>query len=57
MKVLIVDDEYGIREVIKEYCLNEGYEVEEAEDGLVYSARKYKKTIQNTSNHVISSRR
>ena len=34
MKVLIVDDEYGIREVIKEYCLNEGYEVEEAEDGL-----------------------
>jgi len=33
MKVLIVDDEYGIREVIKEYCLNEGYEVKEAENG------------------------
>lgn len=33
MKVLIVDDEYGIRVVIKEYCLNEGYEVKEAENG------------------------
>ena len=35
MNVLIVDDEYGIREVIKEYCLNEGYNVLEAENGLV----------------------
>jgi len=34
MKVLIVDDEQGIREVIKEYCLNEDYEVVEAENGL-----------------------
>lgn len=34
MKVLIVDDEQGIREVIKEYCLSENYEVLEAEDGL-----------------------
>lgn len=34
MKVLIVDDEQGIREVIKEYCLNENYEVLEAENGL-----------------------
>ncbi len=33
MKVLIVDDEQGIREVIKEYCLSENYEVEEAENG------------------------
>ena len=35
MNVLIVDDEYGIREVIKEYCLNEGYNVLEAENGIV----------------------
>ena len=34
MKVLIVDDEIGIREVIKEYCLNENYEVLEAENGI-----------------------
>lgn len=34
MKVLVVDDEIGIREVIKEYCLNEGYEVIEASNGL-----------------------
>ena len=34
MKVLIVDDEVGIREVIKEYCLNENYEVLEAENGM-----------------------
>ncbi len=33
MKVLVVDDEIGIREVIKEYCLNEGYEVIEASNG------------------------
>lgn len=35
MNVLIVDDEYGIREVIKEYCLNEDYNVLEAENGMV----------------------
>ena len=35
MKVLIIDDEQLIREVIKEYCLNENYEVLEAENGLV----------------------
>lgn len=34
MKILIVDDEPGIREVIKEYSLLENYEVEEAENGL-----------------------
>ena len=34
MKILVVDDEIGIREVIKEYCLNEGYEVIEASNGL-----------------------
>ena len=33
MKVLIVDDEAGIRDVIREYCENEGYIVYEAEDG------------------------
>lgn len=34
MKVLVVDDEQLIREVIKEYCQYEGYEVDEAENGL-----------------------
>ncbi len=34
MKILIADDEQGIREVIKEYCLNEGYQVLEAKDGI-----------------------
>ena len=34
MKVLIVDDEKGIREVIKEYSINEGYTTLEAENGL-----------------------
>jgi len=34
MKVLIVDDEIGIREVIKEYCLNENYETFEAQNGI-----------------------
>lgn len=33
MNVLIVDDELLIREVIKEYCLNENYHVFEAADG------------------------
>lgn len=33
MKVLIVDDEFLIRDVIKEYALNENYEIEEAENG------------------------
>lgn len=34
MKVLIVDDEKGIRDVIKEYCLFERFDVVEAEDGV-----------------------
>lgn len=34
MKVLVVDDEKRIRDVIKEYCYNESYEVIEAENGL-----------------------
>jgi len=34
MKVLIVDDEKGIREVIKEYSVSEGYDALEAENGL-----------------------
>ena len=33
-KLLVVDDEPGIREVIKEYAIFDGYEVEEAEDGM-----------------------
>lgn len=33
MKILIVDDEKLIRDVIKEYCLYEGYEIFEAENG------------------------
>jgi len=35
MNILIVDDELGIREVIKEYCLNENYNVFEAENGII----------------------
>ena len=35
MKILIVDDEKMIREVIKEYCLAEGYTVEQADNGKV----------------------
>lgn len=34
MRILIVDDEKRIREVIKEYCILENYQVEEAENGL-----------------------
>ena len=33
MRILVVDDEILIREVIKEYSLNEGYEVDEASNG------------------------
>lgn len=33
MKLLVVDDEKLIRDVIREYCLNENYVVEEAENG------------------------
>lgn len=34
MKILVVDDEILIREVIKEYLMNENYEVVEAENGI-----------------------
>ena len=34
MKVLIVDDEDLIRNIIKEYCIDEGYSICEASDGL-----------------------
>ncbi len=34
MKILIVDDELGIREVIKEYSKSEGYDTFEAENGI-----------------------
>jgi DNA-binding response OmpR family regulator len=33
MKVLIVDDEELMRNIIKDYCLNEGYSTLEAKDG------------------------
>lgn len=33
MKILIVDDEYLIRNVIKEYCQIEGYQTDEASNG------------------------
>ncbi|MBQ3306618.1 MAG: response regulator transcription factor [Bacilli bacterium] len=33
MKVLIVDDEIRIRTVIKEYCINNNFETDEAENG------------------------
>ena len=35
MKILIVDDEQGIRSVIKEYCENNNYETDEAENGKI----------------------
>ena len=34
MKILIVDDEELIRNVIKEYCILENFEVIESENGL-----------------------
>ncbi|MBQ2825541.1 MAG: response regulator transcription factor [Clostridia bacterium] len=33
-KLLVVDDEFGIREIIKKYASFEGYEVEEAVNGM-----------------------
>lgn len=33
MKILIVDDEKMIRDVIKEYCLNQNFSVDEADNG------------------------
>ena len=34
MRILVVDDEVKIREVIREYAEFNGYEVEEAADGM-----------------------
>lgn len=34
VKILIVDDEKNIREVIKEYSILEGYEIMEADSGV-----------------------
>lgn len=34
LKILVVDDEKLIRDVIREYCENEEYEIEEAENGI-----------------------
>jgi len=34
MNVLIIDDELLIRDVVKEYCLNEGFKVLEASNGI-----------------------
>lgn len=33
-KLLVVDDEFGIREIIKKYASFEGYEVKEAASGM-----------------------
>lgn len=33
-RILIVDDEINIRKVVREYAEFEGYEVEEAQDGM-----------------------
>ena len=35
MRILVADDEKLIREVINEYCTNDGFEVDEAENGEV----------------------
>ena len=37
-KILVVDDEIKIREIIKEYAEFEGYEVAQAEDCLLYTS-------------------
>ena len=39
MKILIVDDEANIRRVVKEYAEFEGYETDEAEDGMQAAAK------------------
>ena len=41
IKILVVDDEYLIRNVIKEYCQNESYKVDEAENGEVAIDKVY----------------
>ena len=33
MKILVIDDEVMIRNVIREYCISEGFMIEEAENG------------------------
>ena len=48
MKILVVDDEILIRNVIKEYCNYEGYEVVEAENGFDAIEK-----IDNTINLII----
>ena len=42
-KFLIADDEDGIRQIIKEYCEFEGYEADEAVDGMeaIKKAREF----------------
>ena len=44
MKILIVDDEDLIRSVIKEYCINNGYDTDEASNGEI----AYDKLIHNS---------
>ncbi len=38
-KILIVDDEVNIRKVVREYAEFEGYEVEEAENGMIRKSK------------------
>lgn len=45
MNVLIIDDEELIRNVVREYCLNEGYNVFEAENGVVALQKLEKEVI------------
>lgn len=46
LKILIVDDEAMIREVIKEYCINENYLVDEADNGKVALEKLKNNTYQ-----------
>lgn len=48
MKILIVDDEANIREVVREYCELSGYDVDEAQDG-VEAIEKLKQHIMTVS--------
>ena len=50
MKVLIVDDEKLIRDVIKEYCFENKYDVIEAENGVENKIEEVNNTMEALSN-------